>query len=340
MSSQMVVTQVPVGIVGHGAYVPRQRLDAQKAAEQRVHSVPTKSVCGSDEDTITMSIEAGQNSLLRAQVSAYKLRAIWLGSQSNPYDVKPSATVVAEALGAGPHLLAADMAFACKSGSEALQACFGLIGSGIANYALAIGMDAISSKPEDECENIDGAGGAAFVVGPGEKSEAVLEGSLSYTTDMPADATYPEQNRRFSGYVEHIIAVAAQLMEELKIEPSEIAHAVFHQPTVKSVRQVATSLSFTARQVKAGLMANQIGNAYAGSMLLGLCAVLDVARPGEKVLCVSYGGCAGSDAFLFRTTECLREAQARSVPRCADYVQSARVPSHGAVCHGLKSIGD
>jgi hydroxymethylglutaryl-CoA synthase len=66
---------------------------------------------------------------------------------------------------------------------------------------------------------------------------------------------------------------------------------------------VAASLGFRPEQVETGLLVSVIGNTYAGSALIGLTAVLDIADPGDRILLVSYGSGAGSDAFSLRTTE-------------------------------------
>ncbi|MEK6751026.1 MAG: hydroxymethylglutaryl-CoA synthase, partial [Chloroflexota bacterium] len=97
----------PVGIVGYGAYVPRYRLPAKEVARVwtgKTGGLPIKekAVPGLDEDVITMSIEAARNAMLRAQIDPHELRAVWVGSESHPYAVKPTSTVVAEAIGAVP----------------------------------------------------------------------------------------------------------------------------------------------------------------------------------------------------------------------------------------------
>src|SRR6266540_686366 len=142
-----------VGIVGYGAYVPRYRLPATEVAElwtegNAIIPVKQKSVPGLDEDVATMSIEAARNAMRRSGgVSPQRIGAVWVGSESHPYAVKPTSTIVAEALGATPYTQAADWQFACKAGTEALQAALGFVGSGMADYALAVGMDAAQGRP-------------------------------------------------------------------------------------------------------------------------------------------------------------------------------------------------
>jgi hydroxymethylglutaryl-CoA synthase len=204
--SNLLKPDHPVGIIGYGAYVPRYRLPATEVTriwtgEAGGGPVKEKSVPGLDEDVITMSIEAARNALARAGIDPGELRAVWVGSESHPYSVKPSGTVVAEAIGATPHIQAADMEFACKAGSEAIVMSMGLVGSGMGRYALAIGMDTAQGKPGDALEYTAAAGGAAFIIGPGEDSLALIQSAYSYVTDTPdfwrrADVKYPEHGQR------------------------------------------------------------------------------------------------------------------------------------------------
>lgn len=314
-----------VGIIGYGAYVPRYRLPASEVARvwkdgEDVLPVREKSVPGLDEDTATMAIEAARNALQRAGVDPQFIGAVWVGSESHPYAVKPTSTIVAEALGIVPNTLAGDWEFACKAGTEALQASIGLVGSGMARYALAIGMDTAQGRPGDALEYTAAAGGAAYIVGPAEEALAVFEGSFSYVTDTPdffrrPYQHYPQHGSRFTGepaYFKHIQAAAQALMEELGARPEDFTYAVFHQPNLKFPQQVAKKLGFRPEQIKPGLLVGEIGNTYAGSSLIGLSATLDVAKPGERILLVSFGSGAGSDAFALRVTEAIEERRERA----------------------------
>ena len=321
-----------VGIVGYGAYIPRFRLPASEVARvwkggEASLPIKEKAVPGIDEDVITMSIEAARNALARARISPSEIRAVWVGSESHPYAVKPTSTVVAEAIGATPHTQAADWEFACKAGTEAVQAAIGFVGSGMAEYALSIGMDTAQGRPGDALEYTAGAGGAAILLGPAGDSLAVFQGSYSYATDTPdfwrrADEKYPEHGERFTGepaYFKHITEAGRALMELLGTRPEDYRYAVFHQPNTKFPQRVAKSLGFKPEQFEAGLLVPVIGNTYAGSALVGLTAILDEAGPDEHILLVSYGSGAGSDAFSLRTTGHLAERRGLA-PTTRDYI--------------------
>ena len=322
----------PVGITGYGAYIPQYRLPASEIARVWGGSdeglpVKEKSVPGLDEDTITMSIEAARNALKRAGIHPELIRAVWVGSESHPYAVKPSSTVVAEAIGAPAHIQAADLEFACKAGSEAMVAAMGLVGSGMADYALAIGADTAQGRPGDALEFTAAAGAAAFILGPAENSLAEIISAYSFVTDTPdfwrrAYQHYPEHGQRFTGepaYFKHILTAARTMMEESGTKPSDYAYAVFHQPNAKYPRRVAKELGFSEEQIKTGLLSPVIGNTYAGASPIGLTAILDGAKAGDRILMVSFGSGAGSDALDLRVTKTI-EARQKLAPTTADYI--------------------
>ena len=332
-NSRLLKPTHDVGIVGYGAYVPRFRLPSEEVA--RVWKpggggvAPLeKAVPGLDEDVITMSIEAARNALARAGIAPGEIRAVWVGSESHPYAVKPTSTVVAEAIGATPHTQAADWEFACKAGTEAVQAAIGFVGSGMARYALSIGMDTAQGRPGDALEYTAGAGGAALLLGPAQESLAIFEGSYSYSTDTPdfwrrANAKYPEHGERFTGepaYFKHVTAAAESIMESLGTTAADYRYAVFHQPNAKFPERVAATLGFKPAQIETGQLVAVIGNTYAGSALIGLTAILDVAEAGDRILLVSYGSGAGSDAFSMRVTDRLAANRGRA-PSTRDYIE-------------------
>lgn len=320
----------PVGIVGYGAYIPRFRVKAAEVARvwgggEGGLPIDEKAVPGLDEDVISMSIEAARNALKRAQINPKDLGAVWVGSESHPYAVKPSSTLVAEALDATPLVSAADWQFACKAGTEAMQAGFGYIGSGMVRYALAIGADTAQGRPGDALEYTAGAGAAAFVLGPAGEALAVLEGSLSYVTDTPdffrrPYQHYPEHGNRFTGdpaYFHHTVEAGQRLLAELGRTAQDYTWAVFHQPNVKFPTKAGQMLGFKPEQLTPGLLVGQIGNTYAAASPIGLTATLDIAQTGDRILVVSFGSGAGSDALSLVVTDAIKERRKLAMPTAA-----------------------
>jgi hydroxymethylglutaryl-CoA synthase len=316
----------PVGIVGYGAYVPRYRLPAEEISRIWTGGVggtpiQEKSVPGFDEDVATMSIEAARNALARGEINPEEIRAVWVGSESHPYAVKPTSTIVAEALGVVPHTQAADWEFACKAGTEAMVAAIGLVGSQMARYALAIGMDTAQGRPGDALEYTAAAGGAAFLIGPAEEALAVIESTYSFVTDTPdfwrrEYQKYPEHGQRFTGepaYFTHITSAAEAYLDATDTTADDYEFAVFHQPNTKFPSRAGAGLGFSKEQIKHGLLVPRIGNTYSGAAIIGLTAILDVAKPGDRILMVSFGSGAGSDAFGIRVTDKITEKQHKAI---------------------------
>jgi len=308
------------GIVSYGAYVPRYRIVPKEIgrvwgvdgeAMGKNLNIRAKSVPGPDEDVITISVEAARAAMKRVPwLSPADIGAIYVGSESHPYAVKPSATIVAEAIEAAPVMTAADFEFACKAGTAAMQSCMGLTIANMAKYALAIGSDTSQGAPGDALEYSASAGGAAFLIGTTSVA-ATINHTVSYTTDTPdfwrrEGQAYPSHGGRFTGepaYFKHVANCAQLLFKRANSGPQDYQYAVFHQPNGKFPVRVGKMLGFDDKQMDTGLLVREIGNTYSGAIMVGLCAIFDVAKPGDRIFAVGYGSGAGSDAFDITVTE-------------------------------------
>jgi len=324
------------GIVGYGAYVPVYRIKAAEIARvwteeaERIEKglgILEKAVGGVDEDAATIAVEAARNAVLRAGIDPQKIGAVYVGSESHPYAVKPTATVVAEAIGATPNLTAADLEFACKAGTAGIQMCLGMCAANMIEYGMAIGSDTAQGRPGDMLEYSAASGGAAFIIGPDSESVANVEATFSFTTDTPdfwrrQGADYPSHGGRFTGapaYFKHVISATKGLLEKTGMKVSDFDYVVFHQPNAKFPLEAAKKLGIDAAKLKAGLLTPIIGNTYSGASMLGLSAVLDEAKPGNRILVTSFGSGAGSDSFAISVTDRIDAARDRA-PKTQDYI--------------------
>jgi hydroxymethylglutaryl-CoA synthase len=329
-----------VGIVSYGAYVPRYRITPEEIgkvwgvdgkAMGKGLMIFSKSVPSPDEDTITISVEAARNMMKRTNVNPKDIGAIYVGSESHPYAVKPTGTIVAEAIEAAPELTVADLEFACKAGTAGIQACMGLVGAGMVKYGVAIGADTSQGAPGDALEYSASAGGAAFLIGS-ENVIARIDHTYSYTTDTPDfwrrdGQMYPRHGGRFTGepaYFKHIISGAKGLMNKNGSSPKDYTHAVFHQPNGKFPTRVAKQLGFSEDQVKTGLIVPQIGNTYSGAVPLGLAAILDEAMAGDRIFAVAYGSGAGSDAFDITVTDGISKFERDKAPTVKNIISNPK----------------
>ncbi len=317
-------------IIGYGTYIPHYRIKIDEIARvwnddadsiKKGLNISEKSVPDIDEDSATMAVEAARRSILHSGISSGEVGAIYVGSESHPYAVKPTAALVAQAISAGPALTAADLEFACKAGTAGMQMLMGMADSGMIKYGITIGSDTAQGRPGDALEYTASAGAAAFIIGKnGKESIAEIISTASYTTDTPdfwrrEGASFPSHGGRFTGepaYFRHVINATKLIFEKTGLNASDFKYAVFHQPNGKFPLLAAKSLGFSDEQVRDGLLTPIIGNTYSAASLLGLAAVLDKAMPGDKILLTSFGSGAGSDSFAMEVRDGIAAKRGRN----------------------------
>lgn len=332
------------GIVSYGTYIPKFRVRIAEIAEFwerdpesviKSLGLEEKSVPAIDEDSVTMAIESSRIALINGMVDTEKIEAVLVGSESHPYAVKPTATTVAEILGITKNYLGVDTQFACKAGTAALQLAAGLIESKQIKLGMIVGSDTAQAKPGDALEYTAASASGTFILGS-KNVIARLVDFTSYSTNTPDfwrrdGQKYPSHAGRFTGepaYFDHVLSASKMILEKTKLTPSDFAYAVFHMPNSKFPKSAAKQLGFTKEQLQNGLTVESIGNPYSASSLVGLAAVLDKAKPHQKIFVCSYGSGSGSDAFVFETTDLISKYQETSVQKVADQIKNKKVISY------------
>jgi hydroxymethylglutaryl-CoA synthase len=210
---------------------------------------------------------------------------------------------------------AIDTEFACKAATSMFKDAASLVYYPYSNesYAMVIGADNSQSAPRGEpggeLDLFVGYGGCAFIFGMYDVI-AQFEGWVSVTSDTPDfwrrdTQPYPSHGGRFTGlpaYFKHVTKAVKKLMERLRLEPRDVDYFVAHQPNAAFPIRVAEQLGFKEEQYMPGLQVATFGNTYSGCSPIGLAAVLDRAKPNDRVLLASYGSGAGSDAYSLITT--------------------------------------
>jgi hydroxymethylglutaryl-CoA synthase len=307
-------------------YIPRFRIKSEEIARiwggdaksiKKGLQIREKAIAGLDEDTATIAVEASRNAVRMAGINPDDLGAIYVGSESHPYAVKPTATIVAEAIEASPVMTAADFEFACKAGTAGIQTCMGLVGSGMIQYGLAVGADTAQGAPGDALEYTAACGGAAFVIGAKDLISEI-EGTYSVTTDTPDfwridGEPYPRHGGRFTGS---------------GLSPGDFDYAVFHQPNGKFPRTAAKNLGFKQKQIEDGILVDRIGNTYSASSLLSLAKVLDISKPGDRILVTAFGSGAGSDSFSIKVSKGILKKRDK-VPDVESYIKDKKYVDYG-----------
>jgi 3-hydroxy-3-methylglutaryl CoA synthase/uncharacterized OB-fold protein len=311
------VTGPEVGIAAFGGYVPSFRLRREEIADAHRWVNPglrslaraERSVCGWDEDAITMAVEAGRDCLVATNRS--EITRLFFASTTMPYADHLNAAVVAGALGLGEQVGATDVTGSLRAGTSALlAACDAALAGG--EPALCVAADRRAAAATTANELTFGHGAAALLIAPGP-GVARLVGRGSLTVDFVdhfratgREFDYPWEDRwvREEGYHKLVPKLASAVLERAGVAPGDVA-AFCLPTTARNVdRAVAKRIGLREDSVQDQLAAG-CGDSGAPHPLLLLVNALERAQPGELILVIGFG--QGGDALLFEAGETLPE---------------------------------
>jgi hydroxymethylglutaryl-CoA synthase len=310
------------GIIGYGVYVPRYRLNqADAAIPWGGYGMGEKSVCGWDEDIISMAAEALENAVKHSGVKAAEIGALYLGTASSPYIEQHVAPILAETLGLSPEASVMDYCGSVNAVANALLACLDAIEAKRIKTGIVVGTENRSVGPGTEGEVSFGASAVALVIGS-KDTIADFEGRHAYSTlfyDRWRSTNYGSVSNYFDyrfareyGYQKHVDEASKGVMAKAGRSSEDYDHVVFQQPDGRLPALAARDLKINPQKLAPDLTPT-LGDLGGCSPFVSLAGVLDSAKPGAKVLLCSYGS-GSSDALSMVLGEQLEKKRKSGVP--------------------------
>ncbi|MFQ5897680.1 MAG: hydroxymethylglutaryl-CoA synthase family protein [Candidatus Methylomirabilia bacterium] len=296
------------GILGIAAYIPRYRLSAKTVGQIWGRGGGgERAVANYDEDSLTMAVEAALNAMAGRDPAT--VGACLFASTTPPYAEKSSATLLATVADLGTEVVTADLGGSLRCGTTALRMALDLVKAGTASQALVAAADMRPAAPGTELETVLGDGAAAVLVGEGE-AIATFEGA--YTVSREFIDVWRTHNDRYLqmgdttfgrayGLDKHIPEAVDGLLGTLGLKRQEIAKVAYYAPDFRVHAALARQLKFPESAMLKEPVIGKVGNTGSASPLLGLASALEEAKPGERIVVVSYGN--GAEALCFQATE-------------------------------------
>ncbi len=263
-----------------------------------------------DEDSLTMAVEATQG------LDVSQVGACYFGSETHPYEVKSSAAMLAGFTGMPENIFAADLEFACKAGTSAMQNVIALVQAGKINSGLAVGADNPKADPADPLSSSVKPGAVSVLIGNKDYFCEVVD-YASVAMDIAdfwraGDCEVPKHAGRFTGDGAYY-KIVTKCYEALGA--SEFDHIVLHMPNEKFPRMMAEKLGIPQEKLEHSFTFEKTGNCFSACSLMGLHGCLEKTKPGEKIVLISYGSGAGADGFVLEVNEKILDWQSNLVRR-------------------------
>ena len=305
------------GIISYGAYIPYYRLSLNEIARAwgRNPTPGERPVTNFDEDSLTMAVAASRDCL--KDIDRSSVDGFLFASTTPPYKEKQCSSVAALAVDLRRNVRAADFANSLRAGTNALRAALDAIKSGSSKKVVIAAADCRMGAPGSDYEQGFGDGAAAFVVGDTDVAvevECVYTHSDEFMDQWRSDAdnfikTWEERFILMHGYTDNVRESVKGLLAQTKLTPKDFSKIVFYGPNSRTLLDTVAGLGFDAKTQLQDPMFNQMGNTGCAFSLMLLVSALEKAKPGDRILLVSYGD--GCDAFCLRVTDAIEKVRDR-----------------------------
>jgi 3-hydroxy-3-methylglutaryl CoA synthase len=303
-----------VGIRSYGGYVPRYRLNKMIVfggmgwinPANIMNAQGEKAVANFDEDSVTMATTAAIDCV--TGFGREEIGGVYFASTTSSYKERLCANLVAGALAADESIRTADFAGGLKAGTTALIAALDAVGAGSANNIVVSAADCRLGKMGSVQELMFGDGAGSMMVGDKDVI-AEFKGSFSTGHDFvdhfrgseaKYDRQWEERWIRDIGFGQFVPEAINGLCEKCGVAPTDFAKIIYPCYYGGARKKINKTLGFEPDKVQDNMQAI-IGDCGTAQPLMMLAKALDEAKPGDKLLVVSYG--SGCDALYFEVTD-------------------------------------
>ncbi len=328
-----------VGIVGYGAYLPRYRLKREEIGKfWKTRGRGENCISQPDEDIYTMAVESALNAVSHSGLSDLsKLGMVYLGVGSSPCLENSPIGILTDCLDLSKETDLCDFTTSTRASFAGLKCCIDAINAGRKENGLVIAAECRQTSLGSPMELYAGCGAAGFVLG---KEGVIAEIEETYTMNdvfydrwsVPSEPHLKEYEPRFTqgyGYHDHIVKTVKAFLSRTSTKLVDFDHVAIHQFDVRNMKRLEKSLGLKPDKVESSNIFDEIGDLGAASAFMKLCAVLDKAKAGERILTVGYGG-GICDVISLKVTSEL-EKKTGQLRNVEEYVKNKEYMDYGDV---------
>jgi 3-oxoacyl-[acyl-carrier-protein] synthase-3 len=334
-------------ITGTGHYVPERRLTNHELSllvdtsdEWIVDrtGIRERRMAAPDQASSDLALIAARRALAMARIDAPDLDQIVLAT-TTPDRILPScACTLQHKLGA-THAAAYDMFAACTGFVYGLALARGLVGAGVANRVLVVGVETLTRILDFTDRNTcvlfgDGAGAAVIeACPPGAGLLAIdmhSDGELGEVLEVPAGISLNPASQRTVRDREHFIRMQGKklfpfavrsmedslrrCLEEADLSVSDLDMVIPHQANLRIIDAVRERLGLPADRMYVNI--DRLGNTSSASIPIALDELVRAGRirPGDHVGFSAFGGGATWGGSVMRWTAAVPLADPEAVP--------------------------
>jgi hydroxymethylglutaryl-CoA synthase len=303
-----------IGITSYGAYIPRYRLNRMMiynaigwmASGNISLSKGEKAVAGFDEDSVTMAVGAGIDAL--KGLNRENFDAVNFASTCMPFKERLNAGIIKEALGLKDQIAVSDFSSGIKAGTTAVLHAIDAVTSGRSKNTLVCASDIRLGKPGSAQEMIFGDAAAALTIGS-ENVIAECIGSYCTAHDFvdhyrgefaKFDRQWEDRWIRDSGITQLIPEAINGFLESNNMQIGDFSKVVYPCHYAAARRQLNKQFGI-APEAEQNNLQTEIGESGTSHAVLMLVKALEEAKPGDKILVVSFG--SGCDVLAFQVTD-------------------------------------